>query len=311
MAARRKPGSELAGLWEFPGGKVEPGETEQECLSRELREEFGVDSRVGAFVAESIYHYPTKVIRLRAYRVAFGDGPLRLNDHDRICWLPVEELHRLSWAPADLPILQSVREDEWLSATLAYYRENSAMYFRETLPNIAQLPLLRRFVELLPSHGHVLDLGCGSGRDSRFLLDRGFRVTAVDASPEMAGLAAEYLKHPVRVQRAENLGEINKYDGIWTCAGLVHIPKSLMGMTFSRILCALKPGGIWFTSFKSGETEKVDDIRRPFNNYSRPAIVQLLDNFSEATICDIYESTSLLRAKKQQWLNVFVTKNIG
>lgn len=310
MAARRKPGSHLAGHWEFPGGKLEPGETEQECLARELREEFGVGALVGDFVAESVYDYGTKVIRLRGYRVTLLSGSLQFHDHDRVCWLPVEELGTLPWAPADLPILRSVIEDEWLSATLAYYRKNSSLYFKETLTNSSHLPQLQHFVDLLPSHGHILDLGCGSGRDSRFFLDLGFRVTAVDASPDMAGLASDYLEHPVRVQRAENLDEISIYDGIWACAGLVHIPKSLMEKTFSRILHALKPGGIWYMSFKTGETEKTDDSHRPFNNYSRPAMVQLLDSFPEATISDIHESTSLLRAKQQQWLNVLVKKNI-
>lgn len=311
MAARRKPGSHLEGCWEFPGGKLEAGETEQECLARELQEEFGVDSLVEDFVGESIYDYGTKVIRLRGYRVTLLSGSLKCCDHDRVCWLPVEKLHTLTWAPADLPILQSVVKEEWSSATLAYYRENSSTYARDTLTNSNHLPQLQRFIDLLPFSAHVLDLGCGSGRDSRFLLDRGFRVTAVDASPEMAGLAHDYLGHPVRIQRAENLREIRVYDGIWCCAGLVHIPKILMEQTIHGILRALKPGGTWYMSFKTGETEEADDSHRLFNNYSRPAMEQLLARFPAATISDIYESTAFLRGKKQQWLNVFVTKNIA
>jgi mutator protein MutT len=110
LAARRKSGSHLAGYWEFPGGKIEPNETEEECLARELWEEFGIRCIIGDFFAESIYDYQSKVIRLLSYRVQHLSGTFQCRDHDQIVWLPVHQLHSLTWAPADIPLVKKLQE---------------------------------------------------------------------------------------------------------------------------------------------------------------------------------------------------------
>ncbi len=111
MAARRKSGSHLAGYWEFPGGKLEVKETEEECLARELREEFDIECTVGNFFAESVYDYGTKIIRLLGYRVSHRSGAFRCRDHDKIVWLPIDQLHSLKWAPADVPLVEKLQEE--------------------------------------------------------------------------------------------------------------------------------------------------------------------------------------------------------
>lgn len=132
LAARRKPGRHLAGYWEFPGGKLEPEETEKECLARELLEEFDILCTVGDFFAESIYEYETSagkeenffppsnpanspqgtnIIRLLSYRVSHRSGVFQCRDHDLIVWLPVDELQSLKWSPADIPLVEKLREE--------------------------------------------------------------------------------------------------------------------------------------------------------------------------------------------------------
>jgi 8-oxo-dGTP diphosphatase len=132
LAARRKPGRHLAGYWEFPGGKLEPEETEKECLARELREEFDILCTVEDFFAESIYEYETtpckeedclrpgkpaitpqttKIIRLLSYRVRHLSGVFQCRDHDLIVWLPVHELQSLKWSPADVPLVEKLQEE--------------------------------------------------------------------------------------------------------------------------------------------------------------------------------------------------------
>jgi len=108
LAARRKEGSHMAGYWEFPGGKIESGETPEECLQRELREELNIESKIGPFFAESCYDYGTKQIRLLSYFVDYIDGIFTLNDHDEIRWLHVNQLHSLQWAPADIPLVEKL-----------------------------------------------------------------------------------------------------------------------------------------------------------------------------------------------------------
>src|SRR6056297_3596411 len=87
LAARRAPGKHLEGYWEFPGGKLEPLETPENCLERELTEEFAIRSKVGAFIAESVYDYGTKIVRLLAFEVEHISGEFKLTDHDELRWL--------------------------------------------------------------------------------------------------------------------------------------------------------------------------------------------------------------------------------
>ena len=108
LAARRKTGSHMAGYWEFPGGKLEKDETPRQCLQRELREEFNIDSKVGSFFGESCYDYGTKQIRLLCFFVDYLSGTFELNDHDEIRWLPAHQLLKLQWAPADIPLVKKL-----------------------------------------------------------------------------------------------------------------------------------------------------------------------------------------------------------
>lgn len=110
FAARRRPGIHLAGYWEFPGGKIELGETPEQCLFRELHEELGVTTRIGEYIGESLYDYGSKIVRLMAYRVEHILGDFRLNDHDELRWITAEELDSITWAPADIPIVELCRE---------------------------------------------------------------------------------------------------------------------------------------------------------------------------------------------------------
>jgi 8-oxo-dGTP diphosphatase len=109
FAARRNPGSHMAGFWEFPGGKIEAEETPAECLARELFEEFGISTKVGAFFGESLYDYGTKTIHLLAYLVTHVSGDFQLMAHDDLRWLSLNELDQVKWAPADIPLLELYR----------------------------------------------------------------------------------------------------------------------------------------------------------------------------------------------------------
>lgn len=109
LIARRKSTAHQAGKWEFPGGKIEPGETPEACLRRELQEELGIDTRIGRFLAESIYHYDTVSIRLLAFRATLIEGRLEPNDHDAIAWVAPHQMDRYDFAPADLPFVEMLR----------------------------------------------------------------------------------------------------------------------------------------------------------------------------------------------------------
>lgn len=105
MIARRGPGKHLAGYWEFPGGKVENGETPEESMTREIREEFDVEAKVEGYIGESVHDYGTKVVRLMAYRVVVEDEIRESTDHDLIEWVELNQMTNYQLAPADIPLL--------------------------------------------------------------------------------------------------------------------------------------------------------------------------------------------------------------
>ena len=108
LIARRRAEDHLGGLWEFPGGKIEDGESPEQCLARELREEFEVDATVGRFIISSRFNYGDREIELLAYEVAIAPGELTLNNHDEVRWVPTADLLQNELAAADIPIAQAL-----------------------------------------------------------------------------------------------------------------------------------------------------------------------------------------------------------
>ncbi|MHB8127152.1 MAG: 8-oxo-dGTP diphosphatase MutT [Desulfitobacteriaceae bacterium] len=109
LIAQRPPDDKLANKWEFPGGKIEPGETPQECLKREIREELDVDIEVLDFFAESIYTYESGTINLIAYWCKWISGDFALNVHSQIAWVNHHELDLYDFAPADIPLVDKLK----------------------------------------------------------------------------------------------------------------------------------------------------------------------------------------------------------
>jgi 8-oxo-dGTP diphosphatase len=107
LAAQRSASMSLPLKWEFPGGKIDYGESPEECLRREIVEEMGIQVSVGKSLSATTHNYPTFSVTLHPFVCSIESGEIVLHEHAAIVWLPPEELHSLDWADADLPVIQS------------------------------------------------------------------------------------------------------------------------------------------------------------------------------------------------------------
>lgn len=163
-----------------------------------------------------------------------------------------------------------------MNSNIDFYNKNADSYFGETI-NLDMSEWIERFVSYIPEGGRILDAGCGSGRDSKVFISKGFSVVSIDGSKEMCALASKYIGQPVLNICFEELSFESQFDGIWACASLLHIlPENLNTILFS-LYNSLNENGILYASFKygNGVMKKSD---RCFTNYTEKSL--------KKTICD-------------------------
>lgn len=307
LAARKKPGLPMAGYWEFPGGKIEPGESPRDCLQREIFEELGLHCSVGEYIGESVYDYGNKKVKLLAYHVQTQDTQMQLKDHDAIRWLSVSELFSVDWAPADIALVELL-EQQIIREQVRHYYNTNAIHYRQRTLHADVTDQLETFTALLPERARILDVGCGSGRDSRYFLDKGYRVSATDPSEQMARQAATYLGIAVQTREAIEIAEKNYYDGIWACASLIHVPASRLSQNLETLAASLTGEGKLYMSFKYGTSSGWDSEGRYINAMDEQRIHALLDSMHNLKILQIWTSASALAGSSDTWLNILCLK---
>lgn len=162
-----------------------------------------------------------------------------------------------------------------MNSTIDYYEKNAQQFIQDTLNKDmnVQYSIFEKYIQ---EGSHILDAGCGSGRDSLYFKDRGHRCTAFDISKKMCDFASKLLDQEVYQLSFEELKFQNEFDAIWASASLLHVPKEEILSSIKRLSVALKPKGIIYTSFKLGETEYVKGDRL-FNSYTKESFQELID----------------------------------
>jgi SAM-dependent methyltransferase len=194
------------------------------------------------------------------------------------------------------------------AGTSDFYRTHAQQYWNSTV-HLDVHQLYEPFVRCLQKGARILDAGCGSGRDTKALLDRGYRITAIDASPELVALATAFSGHDCRILRFQDMQFQNEFDGIWACASLLHTPRSEMSDVFPRFIRALKPGGVMYLSLKEGAGERIAEDGRFFSYYTADSFREILASFP--TVCEIaFWKAEEIRSQthRQPWLNFLLKR---
>ncbi len=189
--------------------------------------------------------------------------------------------------------------------SIDYYERYAASYYDNT-SELSMEEQLDRFIALLPENAEVLDLGCGSGRDTIYLEENGCQVTPMDGSRQMCLLAEINTDMEVLHMTFDEMEFQEVFDGIWACASLLHVPEEEMDRIMVRVTSALVPGGILYMSFKYGEGEEIRD-HRLYHNYTEETAKEMLSHEPELELLEMWQSEDV-RGNGGLWLNILARR---
>lgn len=194
-----------------------------------------------------------------------------------------------------------------MSLTISYYNRAAAGFFSNTV-SVDMSALHELFLSKVALGGAILDAGCGSGRDTKLFLKRGYRTVAFDASTELARLASEHTGINITVRTFLDVQEQSCYDGIWTCASLLHVPRDDMPQTLQCLWDALKPGGTFYLSFKLGTGERIHDGRN-FTDANEDQLREWFSVLPDVHGAEYWVTDDQRPGRTEQWINALVFRS--
>lgn len=190
------------------------------------------------------------------------------------------------------------------TSTIRYYDDHADEYIRSTL-GVEMQSLYQPFLDRLPKDGRILDAGCGSGRDSKHFLDRGYSVVSMDASRKMVDVTTELTGQQALQTTIQDISETDEFDGVWACASLLHLPLVELPDVFRRMAQALRPSGVIYASFKEGKGERIQDGRL-FTDMDEAITNELLVGVTELELVELWQTDDLRPDRSDKWQNVLL-----
>ncbi len=191
--------------------------------------------------------------------------------------------------------------------TLGYYEHHADKFYKSTV-NVEFAAIQELFLAKLPKGSHILDFGCGSGRDTKFFLAQGYQVEAVDGSAGLCKLAGEYTGIEVKKMLFRELSEVDKYDGIWACSSILHLPIDELSDVMRKMSAALKENGIIYTSFKYG-TFAGERNGRFFTDMTEETFAEFLSEIEDLEVEEQWITSDVRPGRgEEKWLNLILRK---
>ena len=194
-----------------------------------------------------------------------------------------------------------------MEQTINYYNLNAKNFIENTQNADMHIPQ-NRFHRLLAEHASILDFGCGSGRDTKFFLQKGYDVTATDGSAELCKLVSAFSGIDVKEMLFQDLDAISMYNGIWACSSNLHLPKIEQFPVFQKMCNALKENGVIYTSFKYGNFEG-ERNGRYFTDFREDTFQEFIKEIPELTVEEQQITFDVRPGRgEEKWLNLILRK---
>jgi SAM-dependent methyltransferase len=193
-----------------------------------------------------------------------------------------------------------------MTDSIDYYDRNGAMFFAKTVDADMSADHAR-FLKHVEPGGSILDAGCGSGRDALAFKRAGYAVTALDGSAEMVRLATAHAGLPVLHKRFDEIEWHAAFDAVWSNASLLHVPRAELPAVMARLVRALKPGGIWYMSFKYGDHDGLFHERH-FTHMTEPLLRDAI-LVQDLTLLDMWKAGDVRAGRNGEiWLSAIARK---
>ena len=191
--------------------------------------------------------------------------------------------------------------------TLGYYNDHADEFYNSTV-TVEFVAMQERFLTKLKKGSCILDFGCGSGRDTKYFLEKGYHVDAIDGSKELCKLASKFTGIEVKNMCFEELSEIDKYDGIWACSSILHLPISELAKVMKKMEVALKGNGIIYTSFKYG-TFTGERNGRFFTDMTEDTFAEFMKEVENLEVEEQWTTSDVRPGRgEEKWLNLILRK---